>query len=68
MIKAHLIPQACVIKPPAIGPITGPRRGPKAYTAIAEARSFSEKRSLIDPPPQAMGAPPEIPATNEEVV
>jgi hypothetical protein len=39
-----------------------PIRGPMLYNAIADARSFSEKRSAIHPPPHAMGALPANPA------
>lgn len=39
-----------------------PTRGPRVYTAIADARSRGAKQSLIDPAPQAIGVLPENPA------
>ena len=39
-----------------------PSNGPRVYIAIAEALSFSEKRSETVPPPIAIGAAPEAPA------
>ena len=79
MIKTHFIPKNWVTKPPAIGPMTGPgkirrmtsrkviiyipKRGPREYNAMAVALSRSENKSLIDPPPTAIGALPDIPAT-----
>lgn len=62
-MKIHLMPIVSVIKPPAMGPTTGPMSGPSEKTAIADARSRSEKRSLTVPPPQAIGALPTNPAT-----
>jgi hypothetical protein len=79
-IKTHFIPTVCAIKPPAIGPTTGPRsngeldgpvreafayrpmRGPRVYNAMADALSRSENKSPTDPPPTAIGAPPDKPA------
>ena len=60
-MKTYLKPTVSEIKPPAIGPTAGPMRGPRLYTAMADARSFSEKRSLMVPPPQAIGALPTKP-------
>ena len=37
-----------------------PKRGPRAYNARAVALSRSENKSLIDPPPTAIGALPDI--------
>jgi len=39
-----------------------PSNGPRQYSAIADARSRSENRSLTEPPPMAIGALPEKPA------
>lgn len=61
-MKIYRIPIDCVMKPPATGPTAGPIRGIRLYTAIADARSRSEKRSLTVPPPMAIGVAPENPA------
>jgi len=42
--------------------INVPTRGPRLYTAMADARSRGAKQSLTDPAPQAKGALPEKPA------
>lgn len=62
MMKTHLTPILCAMKPPAIGPMTGPTSGPREYKAMAPALSRSEKRSPTLPPPIAMGAEPANPA------
>lgn len=54
------------MKPPMTGPTTGPIKGPTKYTAIAEARSLSEKMSLTTPPLHATGALPTKPARNRK--
>lgn len=77
-MKTHFSPILCVIKPPAMGPTTGPANvlrkiyivreddlpisGPREYRDIAPALSRSEKRSPTLPPPIATGADPAKPA------
>ena len=39
-----------------------PKRGPREYNAMAVALLCSENKSLVDPPPTAIGALPDIPA------
>ena len=39
-----------------------PMRGPRLYIAMADALSRSENKSPTDPPPTAIGAPPDKPA------
>ena len=81
-MKTHFIPTVCAMKPPAIGPMAGPRsgswsdiavretpvyapmRGPRLYIAMADALSRSENKSPTDPPPIAIGAPPDKPAAS----
>lgn len=47
-------------------PLDLPTRGPKLKSAIAEARSRGENKSLTEPPPMAIGALPDSPAGKQE--
>lgn len=62
MAFTHLQPAFCDRKPPIIGPITGPRRGPNAKTAVAVPRPSESNKSDTMPPPIERHAEPPSPA------
>lgn len=63
----HLQPAACDRKPPIIGPMTGPSRGPNAKNAVAVPRSLDSNKSDTIPPPMDRHAEPPSPAKRRNI-
>lgn len=63
--EVHLQPRLdSVMKPPAIGPATGPAKPPAAKTHIAYARGIGSHKSASAPPTTARGAEAKKPPRN----
>lgn len=62
--NTHLHPTAELWKAPAIGPITGPNKGPNPKSAIAAPLLSAGTTSEMVPPPTVCGAEPAQPAKN----
>jgi hypothetical protein len=67
IMKTHLNPIVCIMKPPATGPREGASRGPSEYIAIALALSRSENKSETKLPPMVAVDPPN-PARNRKAI
>lgn len=55
------------MKPPTMGPSTGPANGARAKSDMASARSAGENMSLTTPPEMTRGAEPQNPARNRQM-
>ena len=60
----HRHPSDSARKPPAIGPIVGPRKGARAKSPMARPRSDALNISAICPPALVRGDDPNAPAKN----
>jgi hypothetical protein len=66
--KTERQPLAAVRKPPPMGPITGPRRGPMLQIDMALPRSRGMNMSATEPPPMVIGVLPTMPASKRKVM